>query len=134
MLPLAYDRKVRDLVFFFKSMHGFTDCNIYNYVSLVSHDRNRLSSSDYLKVPLCKTTTFQSSYFNRTARLWNRICKETSPTSFTSVPSFKTFLVDKYFLLLNSVFDTDLVCTWTLLPSCSCHKYSLFLTLFLLLF
>ena len=72
LLRLAYDREVRDLVFFFKSMHGFTDCNSYNYVSLVSHGR---------------------------------------------------FLVDKYFLLLNSVFDTDLVCTWTLLPSCSCLKY-----------
>ena len=31
LLRLAYDREVRDLVFFFKSIHEFTDCNIYNY-------------------------------------------------------------------------------------------------------
>lgn len=123
LLPLAYDREIRDIVLLFKSMFGFTDCNINNYVSLVSHGRTRLSSSDYLRVPKCKTTTFQGSYFNRTARLWNRICRETSPSSFTSVRSFKTFLFDKYSLLLNSVFDTDFVCTWSLLPSCPCHKY-----------
>ena len=39
LLPLTYDREVRDLVYFFKSLFNYIDINIDNYVSFVSHGR-----------------------------------------------------------------------------------------------
>ena len=62
--PLSYDREMKDLTFFYKALFGFINVNLSNYVSFVSHGRTRLSlSSEYiLQNPLCKTTTFQSSY------------------------------------------------------------------------
>ena len=78
LLPLSYDRETKDLTFFFKAMYnGYYDLNISDYVSFVSHSRTRncVNPSLMLKVPLCKTSTFQSSYFNRIVPLWNRMCR-----------------------------------------------------------
>ena len=58
LLPLCYDLK-----FFYKAMYGHYDLNIFDYVSVVSHSRTRncINPSLMLKVPSCKTSTFQSS-------------------------------------------------------------------------
>ena len=32
LLPLVYDREIKDLTFFFKTLHGFYDLNILNFV------------------------------------------------------------------------------------------------------
>ena len=37
MLPLAYDRKVKDLVFLFKAVNGYIDININSFVHFVNH-------------------------------------------------------------------------------------------------
>jgi hypothetical protein len=60
LLPLTYDREIRDLTFFFKLLNGFYDLNISNFVSFVSHIRTRNceNPSLVLKVPSCKTSTF----------------------------------------------------------------------------
>ena len=67
LLPLTFDRE--DLVFFYKCLNGFTDLNVSDFVCSVSHGRTRLSNSYNLKTPVCKTSTFQASYFNRIAKL-----------------------------------------------------------------
>ncbi len=36
LLPLCYDREIRDLVFFYKALYGISDLNVHNYVSFVS--------------------------------------------------------------------------------------------------
>ena len=41
LLPLSYDREMKDLIFFFKSLNGYYDINISNFVSFVSHNRTR---------------------------------------------------------------------------------------------
>ncbi len=41
LLPLSYDREIKDSTFFFKAMYGYYDLNIFDYVSLVSHSRTR---------------------------------------------------------------------------------------------
>ena len=83
------DRELKDLVFFYKCRNGFTDLNVYDLVSPVSHGRTRLSNSYNLKTPaVCKTNTFQASYFNRIVKLWNYICKFSPPTSFSTTASF----------------------------------------------
>ena len=43
LLPLVYNREIKDLTFFFKTLHGFYDLNILNFVSFVSYSRTRKS-------------------------------------------------------------------------------------------
>ena len=65
MLPLAYDRKIKDLVFFYKAVYGFIDIDVSNYVTFNNHPRGQ-SAGCYLTVPACTTRTLQASYFVRT--------------------------------------------------------------------
>ena len=62
LLPLAYDREIKDLTFFFKALHGHYDLNVFEYVWFVSHARTRncVNPRLMLKVPSCKTSTFHS--------------------------------------------------------------------------
>ena len=57
--PLTFDCELKDLVFFFfyKCRKGFTDLNVYDFVSPVSHGRTRLSNPYNHKTPVCKTST-----------------------------------------------------------------------------
>ena len=41
---------------------------------------------------LFKTSTFQTSYFNRIVKLWNYVCRLASPTSFCSPNAFQLFV------------------------------------------
>ena len=97
LLPLTFDRELRDLVFFYKCLNGFTDLNVSHFVSFVSHGRTRLSNSYNLKTPVCKTSTFQASYFNRNVKLWNYICKFSPPPVFQLLLPFATLLLSTCF-------------------------------------
>ena len=92
-----------------------------DFVSFVSHGRTRLSNSYNLKTPACKTSTFQTSYFNRIAKLWNYICKFSPPTSFSTTAFFRNFITDHMFQLLLNHFDIYHPCTWSIVRSCPCH-------------
>ena len=95
VITLTFDRELKDLVVvFYKCLNGFTDLNVSDFVSFVSHGRTRLSNSYNFKTPVCKTSTFQASYFNRIAKLWNDcICKFSPPTSFSTTASFGNLLL-----------------------------------------
>ena len=93
LLPLTFDRELKDLFFF----NGFTDHNVSDLVPFVSHGQTRLSNSYNLNTPACKTSTFQASYFNRIAKLWNYICKFSPPTSFSTTASFRNFVTEHMF-------------------------------------
>ena len=124
LLPLTYDREIKDLTFFFKLLHGYYDLNVSDYVSFVSHCRTRNceNPSLMLKVPSCKTSTFQSSFFNRIVPLWNCVCKAASPADLRSLIMFKSFLSRTYLHLTTTIFDVDMTCTWSLHRTCSCHR------------
>ncbi len=94
LLPLSYDREMKDLIFFFKSLNGYYDINISNFVSFVNHNRTRScgNPSLMLRVPSCKTSAFQSSFFNRIVPLWNCVCKTAPPADLRSLTMFKSFL------------------------------------------
>ena len=62
LLPLTFDRKLKDLVFFYKCLNGLIDLNVSDFVSFASHGQTRLSNSYNRKTPVCKTSTFQASY------------------------------------------------------------------------
>ena len=91
LLPLAYDREIKDLTFFYKAMHGLYDLDVLKFVSFVTHSRTRNCNNPslLLKIPSCKTNTFKSSYFNRIVLLWNYVCKVALPSDFRSLSSFK---------------------------------------------
>ena len=124
LLPLAYDREVKDLIYFFKLLNGFYDLNVSNFVSFVSHNRTRncQNPSLVLKVSSRKTSTFQSSFLNRIVPLWNYVCKIACPADLCSLTMFKSFLSRTYVELFVSSIDEDMPCTWSLYRSCSCHK------------
>ena len=124
LLPLCYDREIRDLVFFYKALYGTSDLNVHNYVSFVSHTRARLSLNPnlMLKTPFCKTTTYQASYFNRIVKLLNCVCKVAPSSTFSSIKTFKIYLRHHYSMLVCTVFDVNLLCTWSISPECPCHR------------
>ena len=98
ILPLCYDREINDLVFFFKALHGHIDFDVHRFVSFTNNGRTRLSRNPSLtlKVPLCKSRTFQSWYFNRLVKLWNHVCKILPTTTFASLSTFKRSLKATY--------------------------------------
>ena len=124
LLPLCYEREITDLMFFFKALYGNIDLDVCSFVSFVDNGRTRLSHNPVpaIKTPYCKSTTFQASYFNRIVKLWNYTCKILPSTSFASLSSFKRNIKNIYKHCLETKFDIDMPCTWTLVPVCSCHK------------
>ena len=122
LIPLSLDRELKDLVFYYKCLYCSTDLDVLNYVSFISHGRTRQSDSFNLRTPLCKTSTFQASYFNRIVKLWNYVCKLAPPTSFCSPNAFQLFVRKLMSTHLSRVYDLNYPCTWTLVLSCSCHS------------
>ena len=41
LLPLAFDREIKDLTFMFKILHGFYDLDVFDFLSFVYHSRTR---------------------------------------------------------------------------------------------
>ena len=114
-------RELKDLVFFHNCLHGYTDLNIHNFVSFVTHGRTRQSNSFNLKYPLCITSTFQASYFNRIVRLWNTICNSAPKTIFSSLNTFQNYVKETLFDSLKT-FDVEWPCTWSSVRLCACHR------------
>ena len=116
LLPLSYDRKIKDLVLFFKSTYGYVDHNINNCVSFIQHTRLSQATGVMLQtlmhVQNCyfSIIIFQSDF--QTA--WNSICQDVNPDTYSSSISFKNFLKRRYLQLLRSVYDVELSCTWSL--------------------
>ena len=102
LLPLSYDRKIKDLVLFFKAMYGYVDHNINNCVSFIQHTRLSQSTGVMLQTLTCRTATFQSSYLNRIVKPWNSICQDVNPDTYSSSISFKNFLKRRYLQFLRS--------------------------------
>ena len=112
LLPLTYDREIRDIVFLCNCIFGHTDLNIDRFVTFVPHDHSRTQNPTLMSRPAhCRNTTFQASFFNRTVKPWNTICNLASPDKFTSLSIFKNFLLTTYFTLLDTTFDIDMPST-----------------------
>ena len=91
LLPLTFDREVKDLVYLYKALFGYVNVDVSNCVSFVSHGRTRLSNTSkyILQSQICRTSTFQSSYYNRVVKLWNIVCKDVCLDTVSSPSSFK---------------------------------------------
>ena len=122
LIPLCYDREIKDLVLFYKALYGYIELDISKFVSFVPNGRTRSSHVTTLKTPFCRTSTFQSSYFNRIVKLWNNLIVATRLNSLSSLRQFKRFITGRYKLELIRTFDLTISCTWTLVGDCSCHR------------
>ena len=107
------------ITFFYKCLYRQIDLNVHGFVSFVTHGRTRLSNSFNLKTPICKTSAFQASYFNRIVKF---TCKSVPESSFSSIDVFKIFLKQTLTSLLRTTFDVECRCTWSLVRSCACHR------------
>jgi len=108
LLPLTYDRELRDLG---------------RYVTFITHGRYRSKNPNLiLKPAYCKTTTFQASFFNRNVKPQNLICNLAPHDKFSSLSLFKKFLRATYFTLLDTTYNIDMPCTWFLSRNCPCDR------------
>ena len=81
----------------------------------VSHGHTRGSQSSaikYLETPFRKSATHQSSFFNRSIKLWNHICKLILPSDILNIKTFKNSITNLYKDELANVFDPDKPCSW----------------------
>jgi hypothetical protein len=100
----------------FKALYGHTDLDVHSFAPPANNGRTRPSRNPSLtpKPPSCKSKSFQSSYFNRPAKLWNYVCKILPSTTFASLSIFKISLKATYANLVTATVDVDMPCTWTL--------------------
>jgi hypothetical protein len=124
LLPITFDREVKDLVFLYKALFGYVNVDVSNCVSFVSHGRTRLSNTSkyILQSQICGTTTFQSSYYNRVVKLWNIVCKDVCLDIVSSPSPFKCLVKRRYFSIVYSFYDVDLSGTWSMFRDCSYHR------------
>ena len=92
--------------------------NVRNFMSFVYHGRTRLSSSYSLQTPFCRTSTYQSSYFNRIVKHWNYVCNLSSSLNFSTPDSFKNYVFSHLMNLLKTSCDIKFTCTWTMIRNC----------------
>ena len=110
LLPTSYNIEIKNLVFFFKALYGYVHLNINIRVPLFNMDVHTWlsqASGVMLQTPLCRTATFQSSYFNRIVKPWNSVCQDVNPDTFSSPISFKNVLKRRYLELLHSVYHVE---------------------------
>lgn len=72
LLPLTNDRQVKDLVFLYQALYRYVNTDP-SFLKCVNHGHTRRSQSRGIKY--LETATFQSSFFNCSAKLWTLICK-----------------------------------------------------------
>ena len=116
LLPLCYWHELLDMVLFYKLTHGLMTIDPY-LLPLPTNTNNkratRSSDPDHLSFTTtrCKTSTYQKSYLNRCARIWNALPKELTGKN-TSLAGFKYRIYQYYKLALETVYDVDDPRTW----------------------
>jgi hypothetical protein len=119
LLPLSYRREVADLMFFYKCIHSVYDVDISVYVSHANQVSNLRSSNNgpLYRHRRCRTSTYQSSFYNRTVDLWNVL--PANIRTCTSSSSFRLRLKQYYREKLESTYDPDNTCTLTTICRCN---------------
>ena len=66
----------------------------------------------------------KASYFNPITKLWNFVSSLKSPSSFSSMQSFKQFVYKTMFTTLVNTCTNEVErsCKWTLVMTCPCHR------------
>lgn len=85
--PLAHRRAVSSLSLFYRYYHGFCSQELSTLVppppTFVRQSRSQTSRHPYqVSLKTCRTTAFKSSFFPRTAELWNALPCSVFPPSY----------------------------------------------------
>ena len=93
MQPLSLRRDVASLALFYRYYHGKCSTELANIVPVpITYSRStRLASCSHpyqVSTPRCRTLSHSSSFFPRTAKLWNSLPLSTFPLSY-NLNSFK---------------------------------------------
>ena len=73
LLTLTSRRKLLDLTFFFKCLHGQCDLNVFNYVDEAKSLYNLRNSELSYKPRFARTNVLNFSYFHRATVAWNAL-------------------------------------------------------------
>ena len=102
------------MTFFYKLIHGIISIDSTLPPSPVNNRRaTRSCNPTHLSflTTLCKTTTYQKSFLNRSTRLWNSLPKDLTANN-VSLNGFKCGLARYYRLALSNVYDVNDPRTW----------------------
>ena len=100
LLTLASQRKLLDLIFFFKCLHGQCDLNVLNYVDELKSPYNSRNSELSYKSRFARTNVLKFSYFHRTTVAWNAL--PLSMRQSTSTEQFKSSVFSHLFEIEQS--------------------------------
>ena len=104
-------------------MNGSYDVEINRFVKRVSYSGNlrSVANGPVFRHSVCRTETYQSSFFNRTVDLWNVL--PSNIRTCTPLESFKRNLKNYYRDKLAAAFDPDEICNWsTICRCCMCSS------------
>jgi len=73
LLPLVYQREMKDLTTFYKLKSGYYNVPVDQYFKFCSDKRLRSYSNNKLKINTVKTELFKATFFNRIPYLWNNL-------------------------------------------------------------
>ena len=88
LLPLVYQREVKDITTFYKLKCGYYNYSVERYFDFCSDKRLRSYSSNKLKINKVRTELFKGTFFNRLPYLWNNL-PDKLRTSNLSLSLFK---------------------------------------------
>ncbi len=108
LMPLSYWHEYFDLLHFCKAVTGQLKISKYILPQPLYSQRTTRSSSTgvYFRPRICKTQTYQNSFFIRVTRTWNAL-----PVNLRTITinlwQFKSSLREYYFDALRKCYDAD---------------------------
>ena len=109
LLPVCYWHELLDMVFFYRATHNLVHLSpsVVPVVRKSARTTRASATSSPIFVPKkCRTTTYQKSFFIRTARIWNLLTDRMDLANAT-LTSFKSLLYDYYSRAVRMNYDPD---------------------------
>lgn len=127
MLPFSYWQEYFDIVYFYKLVNKFVKINP-SVMPRIRNTRNTTSSSNpgcvLYQVRLCKTTTFQRSYLNRSSRMWNILASSIERFCDGNLSTLRANLFQYYSHAVVYCYNPEDPRTWkTICPSCNTARH-----------
>ena len=121
LLPMSYWHEYLDVLYLYKLASGMLSLKLHDFLKVKQPlrvtRRSNPSSGLMFDIPKARTVTYQSSYFIRTARIWNEL--PSSIRLLETLCQFKNSLLKYYKDCLKTIYDTDNPRTWkTVCPKC----------------
>ena len=104
-LPITYWHEYLDLVYLFKCFISNSDPNI-SIKAPVRQTRSNTNNGILLNVAKCRTVSYQTSFYIRSAKVWNNLPRCIRDTT-KSLASFKRALFMYYKDLTETIYDPD---------------------------